>query len=456
MKILKFKFINTKLLPSLYKVVLDGLREKVLALLTCLCVCYSHIAFGYQLSDAVESTLEYNQQIKAIQEDVVKAKADLAKSVTNFLPDISLNKTQDKRFFNRNDIGIIESDSENLRLSMTLFESGGKFANFKANKNALRATKYSYKSQLENIILNSISAYEKYIIDREILEISYTRTELLKTQLELNQIRFEYGDIPKTDLLQAEAGYANSISLLEIAKGNLSTSKATLEGITYDTSIPENVSSITHDAIDHLIPDTLEALLEETMANNPSLIAARYSLESARAGVYITAAGILPRITGSVEFFQDIPGSLSFNAGNSRLKGKRATVGFSIPLLPSGGGGFFDVKKSYSDKKSSAARLQQAKNDTETLAVRLWSQYNSAEASRISAKKTVEADKKTLEGFEEEAKEGTRDIIQLLEVEQRYYESQVRYREAIQQKIVAAFQILALLGRLEELDYNGI
>lgn len=428
----------------------------VFAIVLFIALLPAYNTYAYRLENTVSSTLEKNQKIKALNETVVKARADVAKSVTNFLPDVSLNKTQDKRFYNRDDIGNIENDSENLRLSMTLFESGGKFATFKSTRNALRATEYSYKSELENVILNAISAYEQYIIDQEILEISYTRKDLLNTQLELNQIRFDYGDIPKTDLLQAEAGYANSISLLELAKGNLSTAKATLEGITYDTEIPDEVSAIAHDAIDDMLPDSLNDLLAEVRESNPALRAARYRLEAAKAGVYVTATGVLPRVTGAVEFFSDVPGSLSFTSGGARLKGKRVTVGVSIPILPSGGGGFFDVKKSYSDKKSAAATLQQTLNDTETFAVRLWSQYTSAEASRISAKKTVEADKKTLEGFEEEAKEGTRDIIQLLEVEQRYYESQVRYQQAIQQKIVAAFQILALLGKLEKFDYSGI
>lgn len=410
--------------------------------------------YGYDLGDTIESTLEKNQRIKSLNETVVRARADVGKAVTNFLPDISLNKTQVKNFLN--DDRIIENDSENLRLSMTLFESGGKFATFKARKDALRATEYSYKSQLEDVIFNAIRSYEQYIIDKQILDISFNRKELLKTQLDLNQVRFDYGDIPKTDLLQAEAGYANSISLLEIAKGNLATSKATLEGITYDTDIPDSVTTIKHDAVDHLLPENLDELLVEVRNRNPALLAARYSLEAARAGVYVTATGVLPRITGSVEFFEDLSGSLSTGATRTTLKGKRVNIGVSIPILPNGGGGFFDVKKSYSEKQTAAANFQQTLNDTETLAVRLWSQYTAAEASRVSAKKTVEADKKTLEGIQEEAKEGTRDIIQVLDVEQRYYESQLRYQESIQQKILSAFQIFALLGKLENFDYRAI
>lgn len=407
---------------------------------------------NYTLFDAMQSTLLRNQQLKSLQEDVSKSKSEVGKSVTNFLPDVSLNRNETQTKYNNEELANQTTVEKKLAMNMVLYQNGGKFANFKANKDRMRATQHSYNAELQNILINTVDFYTQYLLNVEILRIAENRKKLLKNQLDLNQVKFDYGDIPKTDLLQAEAAYANSISDVETARGNVASSKAALEGATYDEYTPDKVKPVKHSIADHIMPTSLDELLAMLTLNNPNILSSKHLLSAAKAGLYLNTTNVLPRVTGRVEFFDRESESLTSQSTGS-FKGSRAIVDVTIPILPNGGGGFFDVKKSYSEKKKAAANLDRTRNDVQSLAIRLWSQYKAAEALRVAALKTVNADRKTLEGFQEEARVGARDIIQVLEVEQRFFDSQIKYQRAIQQKIVSAFRILGLLGKLQNFEY---
>lgn len=412
-------------------------------------------SFSYELADAMHFTLQQNQQIQALKEDLHKSKLDVNRAVATFLPDISATKTTVNTHYNDDIIGNRRNNVESIGANMTLFQSGAKFANYKAAKHAYLAADNSYKAQVENILVNVVNAYASYLTAVEILDIARKREKLLKSQLELNKVRFQYGDIPKTDLLQAESAYASSLSSLEGAKGELATAKAVLEGITYDFEIPSKIKDINMLPLQELLPKSLEEFLAAAKLYNPSLLSSQSSLDSARAGLYVSATTILPKITGSFEYFKDFSSIASGSIANRDLKGNRATLTFSIPILPNGGAGFIDVKKAKADRNKAEASLRRAKVDVDTEVIRTWSEYESAVAVSTAAAVAVVAEGKTLDGFQEEAKAGSRDIIQVLEVEQRYNDAQLTQARATRNKVVNAFKILALLGRLQTLDYSS-
>ncbi len=411
----------------------------------------SAVEDNYTLANAIHSAKELNQDIQALDENLVRSKAEIGKAMSSFAPDVSVNQTYGRTDLNDSADHIYQR-SRNFAIEHTLFQSGASFGQFVGAKRAFQSVKHNYINNVQEIYFNTVEAYENFLTSKDIVEFSIKREQLLKNQRDLNQTRFDYQDIPITDLLQAKASYANAIATRETAEGNLRSAKAKVEGLIY-SPIPYNIREIDHNKIASYLPSNLQGFLDEVKRTNPVIAAQKYNYEAARAGVYISTTNVLPKVTGKVEWFDNYsPFPNQF--GKGQTKGKAAYLQIRIPLIPNGGADFFAIKQANSDKQKSLAQYKAAQQAIEAQAVIAWNEYISAEAVRIAAYQNMIAEQKTLEGVQEEARVGARDIIQVLDVEQRYFDAQVNHRRAIQNKIVAAFKILALLGKLYDLDYS--
>ncbi len=412
-----------------------------------LSICTIANAQDYALVDAITSVQKLNEEIKALDEDLVRSKAEVGKAVSSFLPDFSANQSYG-RIDLENAADYVHQRNKNLAVEHVLFQSGTSFGQFVGAKRAFSAVQNNYIVGVQEIYFRAVQAYEQYLTSIDILHFAIKREELLKNQLELNQTRFDYEDIPKTDLLQARAAYANAIANKEIANGNMISAKAQLEGVLY-SEVPAKVRNIDHKHIEQFLPKTLEELMTEVNNLNPYIKAQQYSYEAAKAGVYVATTSILPRVVGKYEWFE----GYDDQSGINRTKGQAATVQIRIPIIPNGGADFFSIKQSNSDKHKALASYRAARQNIEAEAIVSWNEYVASESVRMAAYETMIAEYETLEGFKEEAKVGARDIIQVLEIEQRYFDAQVTHRKSVQSKIVAEFKLLSLLGKLYNADY---
>jgi outer membrane protein len=102
-------------------------------------------------------------------------------------------------------------------------------------------------------------------------------------------------------------------------------------------------------------------------------------------------------------------------------------------------------------KHTHVARLQeieQARSESNALAITAWSRLNAARAQMQSDKVGVDAARTALEGTREEERVGQRTLLDVLNAEQELLDAEVQQVVTKREVIVASFTLLAAIGRL--------
>lgn len=306
-------------------------------------------------------------------------------------------------------------------------------------KRAVDAARADLVSQEQQLLFDAVKAYMNLVRDEQVLKLRQNNEQVLQKQLTAAKDRFRVGEITRTDVSQAESRLASATAERILAEGNVASTKANYRRVIGEEPVavkqPEKIPTL---------PVALDDVVAQAENANPDVIAARYAFEQADKDVDTTLARLLPEISavgsagrgwGQSTVLKDRTDSLSI--------GLRATV----PLYQGGA----DYARTRQFKHT---RSQRQLDYTETrlraheAAISAWQQHSSAVAATESRKAAVKANALALDGTEQEAKVGTRTTLDVLDAEQEYLNAQVNLVVAEHDAIVAAYQILAAIGKL--------
>ena len=118
-----------------------------------------------------------------------------------------------------------------------------------------------------------------------------------------------------------------------------------------------------------------------------------------------------------------------------------------IPLYQAGGVGS-RVRQSKQVVSQRLQQVQEQRRSAEQQATSSWRSLVTARAQIVSFKAQVEATRVALEGVQEEANVGARTILDVLDAQQEYLQAQVNLVRAYRDEVVAAYLVIASIGRL--------
>jgi outer membrane protein len=182
------------------------------------------------------------------------------------------------------------------------------------------------------------------------------------------------------------------------------------------------------------MPDSADQVIAAS-ASNPNLIAATYEERAAREGVDVVAGQNLPEfgIQGTV------------NPNSASVLGV-----MSMPLY----NGIVDpqVRASKDLVGQRRLELEAQRRQAEQTALVAWQDYRSAQGRIASYEAQQKAARVAVEGTTREYNLGLRLVSDLLNNQLEYFRSQVDLLAAQRDLRVAAFQVLAAMGRLTATD----
>ena len=299
------------------------------------------------------------------------------------------------------------------------------------------------------LMLDTVIVYMDVLADQSEVELTSSNVRVLERQLQASSDRFEVGDVTRTDVAQSEARLALARSQSIAAEANLEASR---NG--YVRVVGHEPRNLQPPPPLPPLPRSPAAAVEQALAENPFVEAARLAQEAQQFRVRQARAQRMPEVGASFGIgYNNLQGlNRQFNVPLSVIDfTQNIGATLTIPLYSRGQLG--------SQIRSAKARSDQLREDALGTERQVIDQVRSAYENLLAARATidaatvaVEANELALEGTRAELTVGTRNILDVLNAEQELLNAQVQLVRAERNSYVAGFALLAALGRAEADD----
>lgn len=412
------------------------------------------------LTEALAAAYRYNPQLdaerarlRATDEGVSQAHAGYRPNI-NATGDVSVQQNntrlddQNNTGFGGGGIGSINQGGNvttyprgvGVTLQQNLFNGFQTVNGVREAEANVRAGRAILENVERQILLLAATAYMDVLRDQAIVRLRENNVSVLTRTLRATQDRFGVGEVTRTDVAQAQATRAASLSDLDLARANLKTSRATYERVV--GSPPSRLTSATLPS--RLLPKSLTRAISIGEEENPLVITSLYLEQGARISVDRIRGELLPSF--------DLEASYQnrFNSSEFVRETDQTTVvgRLTVPIYQ-GGAVYSRVRQAKHTHVSRIQEIEQTRTEVREAVTAAWSQLVAARARLTSNQVQVDANQTALSGVREEEKVGQRTLLDVLEAEQTFLDAQVSLETTRRDVVVAAYTVLAEIGRLE-------
>lgn len=324
-----------------------------------------------------------------------------------------------------------------ITIVQPLYRGGRTLAETSRAENLVLQSRAQLHSTEQSVLLDAATAYTNLLQDQAVLDLNINNEQVLQRQLDAARDRFQVGEITRTDVSQAEARLAGATADRIQAEGNLTSSRADFLRVVGEP--PGRLSPAR--PLSNLPVSETQAI--QLAADNPAVIAARYAERAALDDVDLIAGEKLPTLS--------LQGDLSRQneTQNANLQRDVAeiTAVLTVPLYQAG-----STDARVRQAKQIAAQRRIAVEDTlrraQEDATRTWEALTTARARIEAFQAQIRAAEIALQGVEQEARVGSRTVLDVLDAEQELLNAKVNLVRAQHDEILASYQLAAATGRL--------
>lgn len=391
-----------------------------------------------------------NPSIRAARAELRATHELLPQAYSGFKPTVDLlgNVTSSDVETRAGTGGTTSKDVE-LRLDQPVYRGGRTVASIDSANSAITAQTSILKSVEQDVLLGVVTAYMDVIRDRTLVDLNESNRKVIARQLQASADRFEVGENTKTDVSQSEARLAEADANVITARGNLETSAAVFEQIA--GFLPP--SRLVPPAFDLGLPPSLDAAVSLAESDSPDVISAVFIQKAAESDVDNIFGELLPDVQAFASW------NRTYDPQSGTLdKQTTKSVGLSadIPLYEAG-----SVRSRIRQAKETANQnyleILEAKRQARQETVSSWQTLKAAQGEIKARQAQVKAARVAQEGVRQEAEVGARTVLDSLDADQEYLDSQSALVIAQRNEVVATFSLAATLGLLtpESLGFSN-
>jgi outer membrane protein len=290
----------------------------------------------------------------------------------------------------------------------------------------------------QEVLRLAATAYFDVLRADAVYQSSQNNLEVLTRQKREADLRFEVGEVTRTDVAQADARLALSRSNLAASQAQLAVARAR-----YAELIGQPPGSLEQRPSLPELPDTLESAIALAGEYAPSVVAARERETAARRQIAIAKGAVLPTVAVTAGYsYADEP-STFVTKDEQFSYGLRA----SVPIF-SGGLNLSRIREARALHENAEHEIIEAERAAEAAVTSAFEQLIAARIAIRSATAQLEANELALEGVRREAQLGTRSTLDVLNAEQEFLDSRVSLADAERNERAASFSLLAASGLL--------
>ena len=401
------------------------------------------------LQDALASTYENNPSLLAQRASVRGVDENVPQALSGWRPQVlatgSVGATHGSTSATSAGSGNDWNPTQAaLTVSQPIYSGGTTVASTKSAEATVNAARANLTSTEQTIFQSAVVAYMNVLRDEALVELNKNNTAVLRRQLEAANDRFQVGEITRTDVAQAQARLADSISNQIQAEGNLRSTRANFERI-----VGRPPMALEDPAVPADFPESEEAALSIALDNHPDIQAAKFSEESSRHTIRATSGKLLPSLSvdGTVSHGNETSGSGTYSdtAGISAV--------LTVPLYQSGAV-YSQVRQARQVNSQRLEQIEETVRGVREAVIQSWEQLETARSRIGSNEEAVRANTIALDGVEQEAQVGSRTTLDVLNAEQELLLSKVNLVTARRDQYVAIYTVLSAIGKLNARDLN--
>lgn len=328
--------------------------------------------------------------------------------------------------------------SATLTLTQPLYRGGRSTAELARAEANVQAGRAQLGVVEQRVLLEAATAYINLAQAFAVLELNINNVQVLQRQLDAARDRFQVGEITRTDVSQAEARLSQAQANRTRSEGEVATTRAT-----FLRSAGLEAGRVRVPAVPNGLPGNEAEARSWAQVANPNVVQARFSHDAAGHDVALIEGEQLPTVALQAD---------AIKARETATRGlTRDTLDllltFSVPIYQQGA---TDARVRGAKQTQGQRRTQidvatrQAIDD----ATRGWQQLQTARAQIGSFSAQIRANEIALEGVEQEARVGSRTVLDVLNAEQELLNSRVSLVQAQRDEVLASFQLLSAVGKL--------
>ncbi|MGQ0484191.1 MAG: TolC family outer membrane protein [Hyphomicrobiales bacterium] len=406
-------------------------------------VFFSAPASAETLNEALASAYSGNPALRAERARQRATDEQVPQALSGWRPTVTAQGDAGHNWSNTNTAPSTESDPAGVSISLAqpVFRGFKTINGTKAAEATVAAGRQDLLAVEQDILFRAVQAYMNVLRDRQIVAFRQKNASVLEEQLRAATARFEAGETTRTDTAQARARFSQSQSSLSGARANLAASVAN-----YRRIVGHAPGTLKYPRV-AAVPQSLDAALAVAGETNPDVLAAAFVEEASRHSVEVVKGDLLPSLTlEATASFRHDPGSNAHTSDSATIRGV-----LSVPLYEAG-----RVYSAVREAKhvASQRRLQVVETGR---AVResvesTWSFLAASQQTIAAAKAQVAAAELALDGVRQEYQVGSRTTLDVLDAEAEVVDARIVLVNAERDRVVAAYQLLAAIGRLTARD----
>ncbi len=399
------------------------------------------------LTEAMTQAYNTNPSLLAERARLRATDEELSQANAGWRPTIIVNGDVGTAQDYQNDI-TTDSWNADITASQPIFEGGSVGARRDIAKAQIRAGRASLRGVEGGILLAAVTAYMDVVRDLSTVELSRRQVEVLNRERQASQDRFDVGEITRTDVAQAEARLSGARTSLIGSEAQLEASRAAY--IRVIGSAPKNLQAAPGLPA---LPKSLEDAINEALALNPSLVAARENAMGSEAAVDLAISGLLPTVSLTARYSIGETNSDAILSTNRDTESGSIGLGARVPLYQ-GGAEYSSIRQAKQTNNQSRMTATQTEREAIEDVTNAWESLAAARASIGSAQDQVRASEIAYEGVRQEAEVGARTTLDVLNAEQELLNSRLTLITNQRNEYVAAYALLAAMGRLTAADLS--
>ncbi len=324
-----------------------------------------------------------------------------------------------------------------IQLSQPVFDGFRTVAQTKAAEANVRAGRQQLLSTEQDVLFRTVQAYMNVMRDRKILDLRRQNVTVLKEQLRATKLRFDVGEVTKTDVSQSQARLSQAVSAEASARAQVEASSAS-----YLTLTGHKPAKLTRPRAPRL-PNGLERALRTAQETNPNILAAAQVRDSAAHQIDVARSGLLPSL--SVRATASISEDWEVKAGHREFQSIEGVL--NVPIYD-GGRSYSLVREAKQVESQRRIEIIESTRQVRESVISSWNFQSSALSTIDAAKSQVAAQQQALDGVREEYLVGSRSTLDVLNAQQELLNARIALVTAERDYIVAAYQVLGNVGKL--------
>jgi outer membrane protein len=329
-------------------------------------------------------------------------------------------------------------------ISQNIFDNFKNDADVEAARALTEASRYSLSNSEQNILLNVVQAYMGVVQGTQLVQLNQDNVKFYQAQVQSANDRLKIGEGTKIDVSQAQARLAQGTAAYETAVADLETSQASYER--YVGHKPRNLSANFN--LGKLLPKSVDSAVNEAVASNPAVLAAKAAIRAAQANSDSANAAFGPTL--------DMVGSIGanvFGGGSSSAPAPTTSLKFTLTVPIYGGGRYgANIRKANISQMKSEVDALAARDQIKEATITAWSTLQNAVAQIQSANSAVAAGQLSLEGIVQERDVGQATTLDVLNAQSELTTIKVGLIQAMSSKVIASFALVAATGHLTAAD----